>query len=208
MAKRMLTILTALALSATAFDGAAAQAADDDAYATPAQRKADRRPAKLERKEKIQVPENERSFDDYDEGKYAKNLSDDDTPRFSESDGRYYDPDDYYYTTRLRRFHQPWYVGGYFSPFAVNPVIYAPGWAGAVFYDPFWDPWGPAAWYATYRFGWSFSITFGTFSPYFWYSPWAFDPWWGWGWYRPWLWGPTWTWGPAWGWGVGGAYWA
>ncbi|MBO0360888.1 hypothetical protein J0X19_23210 [Hymenobacter sp. BT186] len=83
----------------------------------------------------------------------------------------YYD-DDYAYSSRIRRFHQPYYRGfGY----GYNDFVYAdPYWYGgspyygSAFYDPFWGP--------GYGYGGSFvNINIGFGSPWGWgYNPWRY----------------------------------
>jgi hypothetical protein len=96
----------------------------------------------------------------------------------------YYD-DDYAYSSRIRRFHQPYYRGfgyGYndfvfADPFWYGGPAYYSAWGPAFggFYDPFWGP---------NFFGGSYvSIHLGFGNPY-------------WGWGRPWGWN-------RWGWGGG-----
>lgn len=96
----------------------------------------------------------------------------------------YYDMDDYYdymYASRIRRFHQPYYNSGYYSPYYTNMYWYN--------YDPFF-------------FGTSIYTTYSFFNP---YVPWGYNHWspgwnigwnswsgmyfnYGWGWSNPWNW--------------------
>ncbi len=96
------------------------------------------------------------------------------------SQGRSYDndyvdyDDDYYYSTRINRFGNPFYNRGYYSAFN-NPFWYDPFW-----YDPFWgyNPW--------YRPGISISFGGGGWGggfgggPY-WNSYWGYNTWYGYG---------------------------
>ncbi|SHJ35273.1 hypothetical protein SAMN02745146_2886 [Hymenobacter daecheongensis DSM 21074] len=96
----------------------------------------------------------------------------------SASRTEYYD-DDYGYSARIRRFHQPAFRGfgyGYYDFAYVDPFWYGggfspygwgPGYYGA-FYDPFYDPF-----YGPYAYGGSFvNINIGFGRPY--YNPWRF----------------------------------
>jgi len=107
------------------------------------------------------------------------------------ANSEYYD-EDYYYASRLRRFHQAPYRGmglGYYDfaytdPFWYGGPVYSPysAWGPGAFYDPFYSPW----------YGGSFvniNIAFGR--P--WYRPWGYgygyspyDYYGGYGYGRPW----------------------
>ncbi|RYZ30584.1 MAG: hypothetical protein EOP49_39750, partial [Sphingobacteriales bacterium] len=76
-----------------------------------------------------------------------------------------YDNEDYYYSTRIRRFNQPFYNMGYFSTFQ-NPFWYNPYW-----YDPYW---GYSWWNRP-----TVSIMIGG-GPY-WSSYWGWHNWYGYG---------------------------
>jgi hypothetical protein len=84
----------------------------------------------------------------------------------------YYD-DDYAYSSRIRRFHQPYYRGfgyGYNDFVYADPFWYGGGspYYGSNFYDPFWGP--------GYGYGGSFvNINIGFGSPWGWgYNPWRY----------------------------------
>ncbi|HNJ63608.1 MAG TPA: hypothetical protein PKN57_10290, partial [Saprospiraceae bacterium] len=96
-----------------------------------------------------------------------------------------YDDDDYeyYYSSRIKRFHRPYSGFGYFDDCYVNMYNYDPYWTGATIYigydsysDYFrwrryqryhnWSHWGP-----TYTWGWG-------------YNPWGWNSWNSWG--SPW----------------------
>lgn len=113
---------------------------------------------------------------------------------------------DYAYTSRIKRFHNPEVVADtdpiaeyLASPSAnVNIIVNNPGYYGywgspyspwGIYgYDPFWGP------------SWSWS----------WGPSWAWGPSWNWGWGPSWSWGwgPSWSWGwgPSWSWGWGGGW--
>lgn len=121
----------------------------------------------------------------------------------------YYD-DGYTYSSRIRRFHQPYRGMGlgyydfvYTDPFWYGGPAYSPwGWGGAGFYDPFfYDPfWGPSM----------VNINIGFGRPWGWRRPWGwgaspFDHGFGWA-GRPWGWGGAGWGGPGWGGGWGGGF--
>ena len=41
----------------------------------------------------------------------------------------YYNTDDYYYATRIRRFYDPFYSVGYYDSWYCDPYWYSPGWS-------------------------------------------------------------------------------
>ena len=82
----------------------------------------------------------------------------------------YYD-DDYAYSSRIRRFHQPYYRSfgyGYNDFVYADPFWYGGSPYGSSFYDPFWGP--------GYGYGGSFvNINIGFGSPWGWgYNPWRY----------------------------------
>ncbi len=70
---------------------------------------------------------------------------------YGDNDGYY----DFYYTSRLRRFHSPYYGWDYYDPF---------------YSDNYWYTYNPASWGASIYFGSPWGLSFGWYQPYF-YSP-------------------------------------
>ncbi|MEL6718469.1 MAG: hypothetical protein AAFP82_07120, partial [Bacteroidota bacterium] len=65
----------------------------------------------------------EEDYDDYDSYDYDDNYDD--------SSYDYFDNNEYYYTSRIRRFHRPYRGFGYFDPIYVDASYYDPFYAGA-----------------------------------------------------------------------------
>ncbi len=113
---------------------------------------------------------NDRNDSDYDDEVYE--------------DYEDYDDYDYYYTSRIRRFHRPYYGFSYFDPVYVDLAYYDPFWspgATVLIYDSY-NPWRYNRWNRfNYGFGWS---SWGGTSFYFsnggyygnpWGSPWGWN---------------------------------
>lgn len=202
--KKSVFLISALLV---AFTGAYAQ--DDDMYFTPSKTA---KAAKEKKDVPLKIQNGTTADDDMDEvytteGYNDKNYSDAEVDAYNRrgykvsgdtlylgdgekeakrssryQDDGYYD-DDYTYSQRLARFHEP----------AVNIYFgYGIPWGrwGYGFYDDFWyDPWYYSSWYDPYwSWGWS-------------YYPGYYSWGWGWGWTYPhhhyyYGWG-----GPGWGWG-------
>ncbi len=98
---------------------------------------------------------------------------------------------DYYYTSRIRRFHRPYYGFGFYDPIYVDRFYYDPFFAASPFAGPalttlIYDP------VVSVNFGFGFGFGNPFVSPFVGYNPWAWNPWFGprWGWNRPgWGWG-------------------
>ena len=96
-----------------------------------------------------------------------------------------YDDYDYYYASRIRRFHRPVTVFDYYDPFYTDMYYYDPFYysnyysPGVSIYFSFGNPYRPwRSWYRSHYY----------YSNYYynsWYDPWYNDPWyynsWGWG---------------------------
>ena len=109
---------------------------------------------------------------------------------YDDDDYDYYDDYNYHYSSRIRRFHRPYYGFNYFDPVYVDVAYYDPFFA----YDPFWTPgvstliydpyWSANSWRRSRwnsGFGWnswggpSFFVSYNSF-----YNPWRSN------WYNPW----------------------
>ncbi|HPI54837.1 MAG TPA: hypothetical protein PLU10_09100, partial [Chitinophagaceae bacterium] len=81
-----------------------------------------------------------------DEGTSQRSYS-----NYSDDDYVDYDDDDYYYTTRIRRFHRPFWIMSYYSSFYMDPY-----WWDWNYSYPSWSiGWGYPSWYNGYNnYGW------------------------------------------------------
>jgi hypothetical protein len=114
----------------------------------------------------IYSDEGEYYYDDAtDEGYYADEYYDDEDNKSVIVNNYYnYDDDyDYYYTSRLRRFHSPHHGWNYYDPFYTDLYYYN--------YDPFY--WGVSIYSG---FGYSFG-----YRPYYYYHPHYYNPYYGYG---------------------------
>ncbi|HMN90811.1 MAG TPA: hypothetical protein PKE68_12375, partial [Saprospiraceae bacterium] len=133
----------------------------------------------------------------YRENDYRRNNED-----FYDDDYYSYEDDyDFYYTSRIRRFHRPYYGFSYFDPIYVDMFYYDPFFqpgATVLIYDSFFSPFGWNRWNRWNR--WNVGIGFGpAWGWNAWGNPWggwnswnrwnrwgAWDPWWGMNsWYGP-----------------------
>jgi hypothetical protein len=102
----------------------------------------------------------------------------------SDSDQAYDDEDyDYYYTSRIRRFHRPYTGFGYYDPIYVDAYYYdayaRPGIAALIYDDPFgYYGWNRLQrWSSWNRFN---SFGYGGYSPFNRWNSWnSYDPFWG-----------------------------
>jgi hypothetical protein len=93
----------------------------------------------------------------------------------------YYNTDDYSYSSRIRRFYDPFYSAGYYDSWYYDPFWYEPGWSFSMSYG-----------YPYMNFGFSYGWPFYSyrypryygFYPY--YNSWYYSPYWG---YNPYLYG-------------------
>jgi hypothetical protein len=82
----------------------------------------------------------------------------------------YYNTDDYYYASRIRRFYDPFSSVGYYDPFYYDPFWYDPGWSfnmsfGYPYYGygfsygmPYYSPWYSGYYgYSPYSYGWGYN---------------------------------------------------
>ncbi|MFT5165630.1 MAG: hypothetical protein ACI8P3_000858, partial [Saprospiraceae bacterium] len=108
----------------------------------------------------------EESDSDYDDDEYDYDV-DNDNDRYDDSDDRY----DYYYTSRIRRFHRPYYGFNYYDPVYVDRGYYDPYFSPGVNVYIYNSPYSYNNWrrynrgnsynnyYGNgYRSGWSFSV--------------------------------------------------
>ncbi|TVR74758.1 MAG: hypothetical protein EA408_01540, partial [Marinilabiliales bacterium] len=77
-----------------------------------------------------------------------------------------YDPNQYYWSTRMRRFHSDYYYGGYYDPFytdfywrSLNRYHFGFSWG---WHRPFYSPFHYSPWHSSFYFG---------------YSPWHYRHW-------------------------------
>lgn len=97
---------------------------------------------------------------------------------YSEKDGNtyitnnYYNSDDYYYSSRIRRFYDPYYSAGYFDSWYYDPYFYSPGFSMSMSFG-----------YPYYGYGMGYGM--GYSYPY--YSSWWYPDYYGYGsYYNPW----------------------
>ncbi len=196
----LIMVIGSLILSADLF------AQYDDVYYDPS-----RFDSRSTRKNKVRdakdYPENyETEKDEYDQqaAPYDGDLSE-------------YDDQEYYYSSRIRRFHRNYYTRDFYDPFYTSPGFYDPYlddpflWSNSIvfsygnWYYPWrarrWNTWG--SWGTPYwgYYDWYYGNCPYTFA-YRWplYDPWIYNRAWG-GWYDPWYYGPGWN---TWGWYGGG----
>ena len=135
-------------------------------------------------KDRVAVPKQrmeKSSYSDYDGSGYANSYDD-------EYD--YYNDYDYYYTSRIRRFHRPYYGFNFFDPIYVDACYYdrllMPGVSVLIYDDVFsnryfsrwnrWNSFGPG-WNS---FGPGVQINvFNSFNSFGGFNTWGWDPWYG-----------------------------
>ncbi|MCL2290547.1 MAG: hypothetical protein FWC34_07590 [Bacteroidetes bacterium] len=92
-----------------------------------------------------------------------------------------FDMYDYFYTSRIRRFHTHVSLGwGFYDPFFTNMFWYTRSpatWGVSIYLGHSW--WWPSPFWRPWHFDWG------------WYS-WGFNWGWGWGWHNPWRFGGPW----------------
>lgn len=204
-------IVLAVLLSLIAVTASSAQVRDD-VYFDP-----DKDRVQVQRQQPV------RGRDVYDDRSYS-GYEDDYQSQGFDDDFDYYNDYDYYYTSRIRRFHRPYYGFGFFDPIYVDAWHYDPFLNPGVtvlIYDDFysfrswsrwnrWNAWGPGgAWGPRVNIG----ISFGWNN--FGWNRWnAWDPWgwnsfgwnsWGWNSWNSWNRFNRFGWNS---WGFGGPYWA
>jgi hypothetical protein len=120
-------------------------------------------------------------------------------------DDQFYDfEDDYdfYYSSRIRRFHNVRSGFGFYDPYFVDmfyydPFAFRPG--VTIYIGNGWNrPWGwnrGWGWNAGWNNPWGWNRGWG------WNDPWAWNR--GWGWNDPWGWNNPWAWNRGWGWNAG-----
>src|SRR4030042_2795342 len=72
----------------------------------------------------------------------------------------YYNTDDYYYASRMRRFYDPFYSFGYYDPWYCDPYWYSPGWSFSYGFGYGYPYYYSPYWYSPYYYGY-----------YYWYYP-------------------------------------
>lgn len=111
---------------------------------------------------------------------------------YDDSEYDYYDDEeyDYYYSSRIRRFHRPYYGFSYFDPVYVDMFYYDPFFTPGLtmlIYDDFygfnswnrWNRWN--RWNSWNNWGWnSWDPWYGGWNSFAW-SPWGYNPWSPWG---------------------------
>ncbi|MCB0625884.1 MAG: hypothetical protein KDC43_18710, partial [Saprospiraceae bacterium] len=110
----------------------------------------------------------------------------------------YFDEYDYYYSSRIRRFHRPYYGFNYYDPVYVDMFYYDPFFnpgMTVLIYDDYWSYRSWSRWnrWNRWSYGPGWNVSFGWGSPGFgfgwgynnynsWYNPWYnsyYDPYWG-----------------------------
>jgi hypothetical protein len=122
-----------------------------------------------------------------------------------------YNSDDYYdyaYSSRLRRFYDPYVGYSYYDPIYTNAYWYDPTpnlWGVSLYTTYNW--WAPATFYTNpvcyggFGWGWNrpgWNINIGWGGPSCWNYGWGWNN--GWGWNRPWGYNYGWGWNDPWGW--------
>jgi hypothetical protein len=94
----------------------------------------------------------------------------------------YYNPDEYYYTSRIRRFYDPYYSFGYFNSWYYDPYWYEPGWSfGMSFGYPYWGlglSYGWPSYYSWYYPYNSWYYPYDYYYGYYGYSPYRYNTYW------------------------------
>ncbi len=134
-----------------------------------------------------------------------RNYSEDYRQNRSNEEGfDYYDDYDFYYSSRIRRFHRPFYGFGFFDPVYVDMFYYdpflRPGATILIYDDIFafnswyrwnrWNRWNSWGWGPSW--GWNNGVNINIVNI---GRGWGWDPW-GWNSWNRWN---SWGWGPAWG---------
>jgi hypothetical protein len=124
------------------------------------------------------------------EDSYAYNDNDDD---YGYDDEEYeFEDNEYHYSSRIRRFHRPYYGFSYFDPVYVDRYYYDPFYFNDPFYYPgttvlIYDNYYPGFRRNRWNWGWGWNSWSGPsfyFSNNSYYNPWRsswYDPWYGYG---------------------------
>jgi hypothetical protein len=145
-----------------------------------------------------------------DDQAYPSNGYDYNDDYYDDDEFEYYDDYDYQYTSRIRRFHRPYYGFDFFDPVYIDLAYYDPFFMPGrtvLIYDDFysfntwgrrWNRWN--RWNRFNRWGGGVNIFVGNgWGGFGWNDPWGWNRWnrWGGGWNS---WGPGWNSWNSWGW--------